>query len=528
MPCGASVNVAAHENIVGLKRMQLPAHWKKPATLTVLVVLITLAMFWSVAASMVAIWWRSETFAHCFLILPISLYLIWRQRGHLAALMPTTQPAGLALLAGIGFVWLLARFTDVMVVQHLALVAMLPVIVLTLLGWKVMRCIAFPLGFLFFSVPMGEALISPMMDFTAGFTVKMLQLTGIPVYVEGTFFEIPSGSWSVVEGCSGVRYLIASITLGCLYAYMTYRSQLRRLLFVAAAVIVPIIANGLRAYMIVMIAHLSDMRLAMGVDHFIYGWVFFGLVMLLLFWIGSFWREDEPEEQNVPDLDRAPVPAAHGSRLNMVAAMAMAMIVAWPSFAYVREAQPLSIHDLKLATPKPANGWRLAEKPVTEWQPRYLGADAELVQTYVSDTGRVSLYLPYYSYQRQDAELVNSQNVMVVQKHPVWRQVSDSTSEVIIKGQSHQVRKARMRSIHGQNLLVLYWDWIGGRFSTNPYLAKALEAKQTLLGQRRDAAAIILFAEYDDSTDQQEALIQSFVDDMLPAIETSLLTTGAD
>ena len=63
------------------------------------------------------------------------------------------------------------------------------------------------------------------------------------------------------------------------------------MLFVALSVIVPIIANGMRAYMIVMIAHLSDMKLALGVDHLIYGWVFFGIVMLLLFWIGSFWRE---------------------------------------------------------------------------------------------------------------------------------------------------------------------------------------------------------------------------------------------
>ena len=58
------------------------------------------------------------------------------------------------------------------------------------------------------------------------------------------------------------------------------------MLFVALSVIVPIVANGLRAYMIVMIAHLSDMKLALGVDHLIYGWVFFGLVMLLLFWVG--------------------------------------------------------------------------------------------------------------------------------------------------------------------------------------------------------------------------------------------------
>ena len=67
----------------------------------------------------------------------------------------------------------------------------------------------------------------------------------------------------------------------------------RRLVFIALSIIVPIIANGIRAYLIVMIGHLSNNRLATGVDHVIYGWVFFGFVMMLLFWIGSQWREPD-------------------------------------------------------------------------------------------------------------------------------------------------------------------------------------------------------------------------------------------
>jgi exosortase len=51
-----------------------------------------------------------------------------------------------------------------------------------------------------------------------------LALSGIPVHAEGLRFVIPTGSWSVVEACSGVRYLIASVTVGTLFAYLTYRS----------------------------------------------------------------------------------------------------------------------------------------------------------------------------------------------------------------------------------------------------------------------------------------------------------------
>src|SRR5471030_2168473 len=135
-------------------------------------------------------------------------------------------------------------------------------------------------------------LIAPLIDFTARFTVWALQLSGIPVLREGANLTLPSGNWSVVDACSGERYLIASFTLGCLYAYLSYRSLRRRLLFLIVAVVVPIIANGLRAYMIVMIGHLSGMTLAVGIDHIIYGWLFFGLVMWLVYAVGGRWREE--------------------------------------------------------------------------------------------------------------------------------------------------------------------------------------------------------------------------------------------
>ena len=262
--------------------------WRVALPLTVAVIAIILAFYWRTAESIVAIWWRSETFAHGFLIVPISIVLVWMRRRELAGLVPAPDALGLVLLAGAGLAWLVAWAGQVQVVQQYAMTAMIPAAVVAVAGRRVARALAFPLGFLLLGVPVGEVLIPPLMDWTAHFTVVALRLTGIPVFQEGTYFTIPSGSWSVVEGCSGLRYLIASITVGTLYAYLSYQRFWKRALFVVLSVVVPIIANGLRAYIIVMIAVLSDMRLALGIDHIIYGWVFFGLVIFLLFWVGSF------------------------------------------------------------------------------------------------------------------------------------------------------------------------------------------------------------------------------------------------
>ena len=77
-------------------------------------------------------------------------------------------------------------------------------------------------------------------------------LTGIPVYREGLQFVIPSGTWSVVEACSGIRYLIASFTVGSLFAYLSYRSLHQAAASSSACpLLVPLVANWLRAYMIV-------------------------------------------------------------------------------------------------------------------------------------------------------------------------------------------------------------------------------------------------------------------------------------
>ena len=475
--------------------------------------------------STVAIWSRSETFAHGFLIFPISLYLIWARRTVLAKITPRPYSPGIFVIGGLGFCWLLAYLGGVQVVAQYSLVAMIPATVLTLLGPQVVRAIAFPLGFLLFAVPAGEFLIPHMMNFTADFVVAALQVSGIPVYREGLFFNIPSGQWSVVEGCSGLRYLIASFTLGCLYAYLTYRSTWRRLVFALMSLVVPIAANWLRAYMIVMIAHLSDMQLALGVDHYIYGWVFFGIVMMLLFWVGSFWREDQPvspSEKAVPVATSLHEPVQPGRFF--VAGIAMLAVVAiGPAYATYVESLPVNTQGLTIAPPDSAGGWVKQAMPIADWQPHYIGADAQVMQSYRKNGNTVGVYLDYYRTQRQDAELINSQNYMVRQKHPVWSNVGETTREISLPDGKVTIQQTLLRA-QNQRLLVWNWNTLEGVHTLNPYLAKWLLAKSKLLGQRDDGSVIVIAVPYavDDSPEATAAVLQAFVLDMLPSLEKSL------
>lgn len=491
---------------------------------TMALILLSFALYWQTLWSMVEIWWRSETFAHGFLILPISIWLIWRQRASLAVMVPRPDRRGLLVLALLGLGWLLAQVADVQVVQQLTFVAMIPVLVVTCLGWAMAHAILFPLLFLFFAVPMGEGLIPPLMDFTAVFTVHALRLSGIPVFSEGTFFSIPSGDWSVVEGCSGVRYLIASVTMGSLYAYLSYRSYWRRTLFILIAIALPIVANGMRAYMIVMIAHLSDMKLAMGVDHYIYGWVFFGFVMLLLFWIGSWWSETEESQASAMErLAAGQQGAAVPKALVPVLSIGLVLLLIWPVWLhFISEGRAaVMTPPVQLAAPPVRGDWNIDVGTWTDWSPRYVAPDTELQTGYRRGQHPVGLYLAHYARQRQGAELVNSQNVMVIQKHPKWRQVEQRLETVELAGRSLQVHQTRLMA-SGQNLLIWHWYWLDGTHTANDYWAKLIEARQRLLGGAHPAVGVVVYTPYDHDKDGSEQQLRDFLADMLPAIEAGL------
>src|SRR5690606_1500590 len=163
----------------------------------------------------------------------------------------------LVVMLVLAAIWVVGHIAGVASVEQLAAVAMIPATLAALVGLRMVAALAFPLAFLFFAVPIGEFLTPMLMDYTADATVLALQWTGVPVYREGLHFMVPSGRWSVVEACSGLRYLIASLALGVMFAYMQFRTLKYQLAFIALSIVVPIVANWIRAYMIVMLGHLT-------------------------------------------------------------------------------------------------------------------------------------------------------------------------------------------------------------------------------------------------------------------------------
>jgi exosortase A len=486
------------------------------------VIVSLLGWYWDTVQSLIAIWTRSDTFAHGFLIVPISAWLVWNRREHLAAVDVRPNFLVLPLLPLVGFGWLLGHLAGAAIVQQYSLLLMIVLLVWTILGNQVVRALAFPLFFLAFAVPVGDFLLPPLMEHTADFTIFALRLTGIPVHREGLFFTVPSGNWSVVEACSGLRYLIASLTVGVLYAHLTYRSFMRRAVFIAAAVAVPIVANWLRAYMIVMIGHLSSMKYAVGFDHLIYGWLFFGLVMLILFWVGSLWRETaEPRSsaQTVVALAQRNDPPL---RAIMAATIVATVLLAfWPLAAARLAGDDFGPPPLLLEAPPQAQGWQPIAEPLTDWTPRFLHPRAKLNQGYAKGAARVGLYIGYYRNQRPGAALISSVNTLVVSNDQRWGNTGETRNSMSFNNEKIPLIEAQLR---GPSARLLVWRWysVDGRYTVNPYWAKLLQAKSKLFGRGDDGAVVIVYTELDTDRQSAASRLQDFAEAMLPAINGSL------
>ena len=318
----------------------------------------------------------------------------------------------------------------------------------------------------------------------------------------------------MVEACSGVRYLIASFTVGLLFAYLNYRSLKRRLIFVLVSIAVPIIANWLRAYIIVMLGHLSGNTIATGVDHLIYGWVFFGVVIMIMFAIGARWSEDTSADLE-PVADDALMAENTRSARSGLQATITALVIAIAALPVLANSLILrheTAAPVTLTLPTQSGEWRMQPKPVSDWRPAFENPSAGVVAAYSRADAAVGVYVGYYRNQNYARKLVSSSNVLVVSEDKSWAQVRSGLAKVDVAGQPVLVRDAELRSLAGaaglgeERLIVWHWYWVGGRLTSSDREAKLMTAWSRLTGAGDDSAVVMLYARKDVSDGGERAL----------------------
>ncbi|WP_227817235.1 exosortase A [Nitrogeniibacter aestuarii] len=468
--------------------------------------------FWGSAAGMWHIWSVSATFAHGFVVLPIAVYLVWLKRGELTRMVPDPDWLAVLPLALSTAVWVAGIALSISVVEHVFAVFALISAMWLALGRAIFKRLLFPLCFLLFMAPAGDFLVPTLMHYTAEFTVGALRAVGVPVFQEGNHFVLPNGRWSVVEACSGIRYLIASFMVGTLFAYLNYRSAVRRTVFAIFSLLLPIVANWLRAFMIVMLGYLSDNKIAAGVDHLIYGWVFFGFVILFMFWVGNRWAEPEPSG------DSLAVPVAR-ERRGAYAGALVACVCLVASAALATLSTPIERQlDVSLELPADLNGWQPAQG--LNYRPSLNGYRAYAERTYASEVGIIGIHVGVYAHQVPGKELVHWSNRLTPKEDDVWRVIDQ--------------RRVRLDGIEAERMLfdsprrrLTVWSWyqIGDRAVSGEVMAKLLTAQRRVLTGSDAGARIVVVVP--DEGDAANAVFERFMADNGLALRTLVLKAEA-
>jgi exosortase A len=425
-------------------------------------------------------------------------------------------------MLAVAGVWLLADIMLVNAAAQFALVALLILAVPAVLGLQVAHTILFPLMFLFFAVPFGEFMLPQMMEWTADFVVFALQLTGIPVYREGMHFVIPSGNWSVIDECSGVRYLMASFMVGTLFAYLNYRSYKRRAIFMAVSIAMPIVANWLRAYIIVMLAHLSGNKIAVGVDHILYGWVFFGIVIMIMFVVGARWSEPDEPAAKVSATGTAGAVAGgslqreSSSTLAIAAMAAVAILLPHLGLWGLQRAESAAAPAAFVLPERVADTWAATgSEPV--WTPIFVNPSLEAKRVYRGPEGIVGVHVAYFRGQGPDRKLVSSLNVFTPMRGSDWNPLVTSTREVTVNGRPLAVRSVELldkgENTPGGRRHLVAWRlyWIDGRWVGSDVEAKVRGALARLGGRGDEGAALVIYAD-SGSAPASHATLQAFMD----------------
>lgn len=437
--------------------------------------LLILAEFHQAVSAALTVWMVSPTYSHCFLILPIIAWLIWEKSDVLRVTQPAVEPRALLFFLPLLVLWWLGQLSAVNEVTQFAIVGMMQAAIIALLGLKVIRVIWFPVFFLLFLVPTGEYLIGPMQQFATQFVDLGLKLLGIPHFTEGTVFELTNGRFEIAEACAGLRFLIATVTLSVLFAYLSYHRFYKIVLLLLASVIIPLIGNGLRCLGIILLAHFTNNAYGAGADHVIYGWGFNVAILFAVILVGSMFR-DAPKGSLPASIVAVGRPNAAISVV-MVVLMAAVLVSAGPAVASWRDRGSVKLDRELIGSSLRSEGWH--EDGVDDnWHPYFPGADIRIQQER-DEIGRVNLFVGYYG--RPEAGHTVAAGLNRPWNDAVWT-VSDRGQVSAGLGSSPIVLKEFTISSETGRRLVWFTYWVDGTFTDNELLVRMLEVEAALSG----------------------------------------------
>jgi exosortase len=237
--------------------------------------------------AMVHHWSINPDYSHGYLIVPLAFYFAYEKKYKLEAAPMEGSWWGVGLLT-VGLLLLaFGQLGSLLTPLRASYVFTLMGVVLLLLGKEIFRILLFPMAFLLLMVPLPQSLVNvvafPLQLIAAEWAVWSMQLTGIPVLLEGNIIHLATGKLFVAEACSGLRSLMALITLGVVFAHFFRAGRpLQQAILVLSTIPIAIFVNAVRVALTGYLAHYFGQEVAGGFIHDFQGLITFSVAFVML------------------------------------------------------------------------------------------------------------------------------------------------------------------------------------------------------------------------------------------------------
>jgi len=234
--------------------------------------------------------WPSDEQGHGPIILAVSLGLVLRRWPLLAA---GNTPSNLSQVLGWS-VFLLAlpayalgRSQAILMLEVGSLILLAVALLLVFHGAGALRVMAFPLGFLLFTIPLPEALVAtitaPLKSAVSLVATSALQALGWPVGRSGVMITAGPYQLLVADACAGLNTLFTLEALGLLYLHLAGHAHwLRNTLLALLLMPIAFTANVLRVMTLVLVTLLFGDAVGQGYAHGLAGLVLFLVALGLM------------------------------------------------------------------------------------------------------------------------------------------------------------------------------------------------------------------------------------------------------
>lgn len=240
--------------------------------------------YWFGISEMWDQWTHDEDMGHGFLVPLIAVWIAWRGRARWFPHQVRPTWWGFVPLSFASVLLYVAIAGAGKFVACIALLCAICSVILTLGGSGVLRALAFPLLLLLFMLPKLAILYNqitlPLQLLATRLAAFALSAGGVQVVRSGNILHLTGFSVSVVEACSGVRYLLALGFFAAVYAYIAGSGPWIRLALVAIMAPLAILANALRVVAAALMGS-ANRNWAEGPVHTASGWAIFVAAMLV-------------------------------------------------------------------------------------------------------------------------------------------------------------------------------------------------------------------------------------------------------